>query len=205
MSNATVLEIGEKINAQAGAFGAWSCSAHRPGAITHPEQLIVAPSEWLPASVPGTVAAALDANGRWSFDQPTDIDALDWWYRTTFSAPDSLNGQPCRLCFDGLATLAEVWLNGQLLLTTENMFRAYSVDVSAFLLPENDLVIGFRSLAEDLKKKRVRPRWKTKLVSQQQLRWRRTSLQGRIPGWSPPAPAIGPWRDIRLEMSTESS
>src|SRR5262249_11200375 len=84
-------------------------------------------------------------------------------------------------------------------LTAENMFRAYRVDVTPYLQQRNELVIAFRSLDEDLKKKRPRPRWKTNLVSQQQLRWLRTSLLGRIPGWSPPVPPVGPWRDVRLE------
>ncbi len=179
----------------------WSCSAHRPNSITNPQQLADSVSEWLPAFVPGTVASALNRAGRWSFEEPIDIDAQDWWFRTTFRSPDRANGQPCRLCFDGLATLAEVWLNGELLLTTDNMFRAYHVDVSGTLQAENELAIRFRSVTEELKQKRARPRWKTNLVNHQQLRWNRTTLQGRIPGWSPTAPTIGPWRDIRLESS----
>lgn len=180
-------------------FGPWWCSAQQPGTVTHPEQLVVAPSDWLPAIVPGTVAAALQENGCWDFDHPAEIDARDWWYRTSFTAPDWAAGRGCQLCFDGLATLAEVWLNGERVLQTENMFRSYAVEISSLLRPENELVIGFRSLTADLQQKRRRPRWKTKLVAQQQLRWRRTSLQGRIPGWSSAAPAIGPWRAVRLE------
>src|SRR5262249_50241792 len=37
------------------------------------------------------------------------------------------------------------------------------------------------------------------LVSDQQLRWYRTSLLGRIPGWSPLAPIVGPWRTVWLD------
>src|SRR5205085_2920530 len=80
-------------------------------AITHPAQLENA--TWLLAVVPGTVAAALSAAERWSLGQPLDADAHDWWYRTTFAAPQSASDRPCHLCLDGLATLAEVWLNGQ--------------------------------------------------------------------------------------------
>jgi beta-mannosidase len=129
-----------------------------------------------------------------------DIDGQDWWYQTKFTATQRNAGEPCVLCFDGLATLAEVWLNGESILNTDNMFRSYQVDVGALLKDENELVIGFRSLTADLKKRRPRPRWKTNLVSNQQLRWQRTSLLGRIPGWSPPVPAAGPWRDVRVEQ-----
>ncbi len=206
MSMLDVLDVpsGQTVTPAPASWRAWSCSAHRPNEITHPSQLIDAETQWLRASVPGTVASALNAAGRWSFDEPLDIDSQDWWFHTSFRAPERIAGQPCQLCFDGLASLAEVWLNGKLLLTTDNMFRAYRVDVSDVLLAENELAIRFRSVTEALKQKRARPRWKTNLVAQQQLRWHRTTLQGRIPGWSPTAPAIGPWRDIRLESALVS-
>src|SRR6185437_13543749 len=146
-----------------------------------------------------TVAAALQANGQWDFDTPRNLDAEDWWYRTTFDAADLSADQPCHLCLDGLATLAEVWLNGRRLLIADNMFRAYRVNIAPYLRLRNELVLAFRSLAEELKRKRPRPRWKTNLVNHQQLRWFRSSLLGRLPGWSPPVPVVGPWRTVRLD------
>jgi beta-mannosidase len=154
----------------------------------------------LSAQVPGTVAAALDRHGQWNRECPGDIDAVDWWYRTTLFMPANWHGGLAFLRFDGLATNAEVWLNGRSILATDNMFRAYRVEVSEHLQRENKLHIVFRSLSHSLKARRGRPRWKTKLVSHQQLRWYRTTLLGRIPGWSPPVPPIGPWRDIHFEM-----
>ena len=191
-------EIAERHDTAVINLGQWECCAQKPGSISHPDQLEFC-SDWLTATVPGTVASALAAADQWDFDHPQDIDSTDWWFRTSFSSSDESRRQSCILRLDGLATLAEVWLNGERLLTTDNMFRRYRIDVSSQLQSENELVIGFRSLAEDLKRKRTRPRWKTNLVNNQQLRWHRTTLQGRIPGWSPPAPAIGPWRQICLE------
>ena len=181
----------------------WSCCATPPRSIVDPVQLNAANYDWLPTTVPGTAASALRDNGLWDFDRPVEIDAFDWWFRTRFTAP-TIDRHPCYLCLDGLATLAEVWLNGRQLLTTDNMFRAYRLDISSDLQASNELVIGFRSLTEDLKQKRPRPRWKTNLVSNQQLRFRRTSLLGHIPGWSPPVPAVGPWRDVRIETQPVS-
>lgn len=198
MTQPLIVSPGRPANAVADPFAPWSCCAQPAGAIAHPNQL-PADAGWLPATVPGVVAAALQGNGQWDFNKPRDLDAEDWWYRSTFAAPDRSAGQPCHLCFDGLATLAEVWLNGEHVLATDNMFRAYRVNVAHLVRAHNDLVIGFRSLAEDLKKRRPRPRWKTNLVNHQQLRWYRSSLLGRIPGWSPPAPAVGPWRAVRLD------
>lgn len=201
MLNVLDVEVSTNQRVVPGQFGAWSCAAFQAGSVTHPAQLANTAADWISAASPGTVASMLQENGQWSFDEPVDIDAADWWFRTTFSAPDRTNHQPCYLCFDGLATLAEVWLNGSLLLSTDNMFRAYRVNVADQLQPENQLAIRFRSAAADLQTKRPRPRWKTNLVNHQQLRWQRTSLQGRIPGWSPAGPAVGPWRSVRLECS----
>ena len=181
------------------SLGPWTCCAQTTGAVTNPEQLANQSGEWLPAAVPGTVADMLRAAGHWDHQRPPDIDAQDWWYRSTFAISPASIGQSCTLCFDGLATLADIWLNGERLLATDNMFRAYQLDVTSLLRADNELAIRFRSLSADLQQKRPRPRWKTNLVNHQQLRWHRTTLLGHIPGWSPPVPAIGPWRDIRLE------
>src|SRR5206468_3391681 len=49
--------------------------------------------------------------------------------------------------------------------------------------------------------RRPRPRWKTALVEAQNLRWFRTTLLGRMPGWSPAVPPVGPWQPIVLECA----
>ncbi len=167
----------------------WTLLPAAAGAIRHPDQL---PADgWRAASVPGTVAESLALPLSWE----ADLEAEDWWYRCTFSRPD--RSGPLRLRFDGLATLAEVWLNGERVLTTGNMFRVYTVAVS--LQPENTLALCFRSLSAAMSRRMPRPRWRTGLVEQQRLRFFRTTLLGRIPGWTPSLPPIGPWREVALE------
>lgn len=147
------------------------------------------------AIVPGTVASTLmqadNAPPRIS------LDDFDWWYQCQFQlqADDLVNAF---LQFDGLSTIAEIWLNNEQILTSRNMFRSFRVDVSSQLQTSNDLCIVFRSLNHDLKTRRPRPRWKTNLIGNQQLRWIRTSMLGRIPGWTPPIAPVGPWRDVQL-------
>jgi beta-mannosidase len=183
------------------ALGPWSFCAQWPDAASHPDQLRDC-GAWDNALVPGTVASSLRALGKWTLGQPLDTDAHDWWYHTTFAAPPNIAERTCVLCFDGLATLAEVWLNGRRILVSDNMFRMHRLNVSDALQDQNELVIVFRSLSKHLEQKRPRPRWKTNLVNHQQLRWCRTTLLGRMPGWTPPVAPVGPWRNIRLECAS---
>ena len=167
----------------------WQCAPAPPGTA----RAAIDSLDWLAASVPGTAAGALRAAGGRVFSQPRDFDAEDWWWRTRFSAePGS-----AVLGFDGLATLAEVWLDGEPILASDNMFRAHAVPVT--LGGAHELLIRCRALAPELAMRRPRPRWRVPMLEQQQLRWFRTTLLGRTPGWSPPCPAVGPWRGVWLE------
>ena len=156
--------------------------------------------------MPGTVAMALASRGASSAaeDEGTRyesirLDAFDWWYRCTFDAEPSTEGEEWWLHLDGLATIADVWLNGELLLRTENMFVAHAADVTVRLRPQNTLLLHFHALDPRLARRRPRPAWRAPMIEHQQLRWFRTTLLGRTPGWSPSIPAVGPWRPVSLE------
>ena len=150
-----------------------------------------------------TVAAALRTLGTWSLDSPPRrFDAEDWWYRASFPRPTGSSTPRCVLGFDGLATLADVWLNGHHLLRSDNMFLAHECHVDEYLQDDNRLLLRFKSLDAHLQQKRPRPLWRTPMIEHQQLRYVRTTLLGRTPGWSPPAAAVGPWRPVWLDART---
>jgi beta-mannosidase len=90
-------------------------------------------------------------------------------------------------------------LNGTQILRSENMFVAHEIDVTALIKSENELLIHCCSLDKLLTARRPRPRWKSPMIENQQLRWFRTTVLGRTPGWSPPAAPVGPWRQVWLE------
>jgi beta-mannosidase len=177
----------------------WSLCATAPssGPMTMPPE----GSVWSPLPTLMPVAAALRALKQWSPDEPARrFDAQDWWYRLTFDAPGIDPACERYLGFDGLATLAQVWLNSTPLLTSNNMFVSHACDVSKQLKPVgNELLICFRSLDTALAVRRKRPRWRAPMIEHQQLRWFRTTVLGRTPGWSPPCQIVGPWKDIWLE------
>jgi beta-mannosidase len=143
-----------------------------------------------------TAAAALRASGDWDPRHPRDFDADDWWYRCRIAIDLP---PPVRLRFEGLASIADVWLNGRLILHSDNMFVGGSVSVEEDLPAGSELVFCFHALRPLLEARHRRPRWRTRLVRHQALRWYRTSLLGRIQSWCPPVAPVGPWRAVRIE------
>lgn len=147
---------------------------------------------WLPAIVPGTAAGALRALGQWSFDEPQPLHDKDVWYRLKISGHG-----PRKLRFEGLATFADVFVDGSPILTTSSMFEPYEVDI--ILDGEHWLHIAFRSLNHVLAAtKGPRARWKTMMIAEPKLRFLRTTLIGHMPGWCPPVDVVGPYRPVLL-------
>ena len=171
-----------------------------PGVVAEPSGLDCLPVAPLPAQVPGTAVGAARAARSTILDHRAPDDC-DIWYRCRFDAPGGGEGQT-RLAFDGLATIGDVWLNGSPVLHSENMFLRSEIEVGSNLLARgNELCLRFASLNEVLKSRRPRPRWRTHLVDDTNLRWIRTTLLGRMPGWHTHARnihAVGPWRPVWL-------
>ncbi|MGL5009575.1 MAG: glycosyl hydrolase 2 galactose-binding domain-containing protein, partial [Paracoccaceae bacterium] len=103
----------------------------------------------VPIALPGDVITALQRAGgipdpyigrneydcRW-------ISTRDWVARRVFDH----DGTPADLVIDGLDTVAEVRLNGALVLAAANAHRRYRVDVGCALWPgQNEISITFRS------------------------------------------------------------
>lgn len=172
----------------------WELAGTAPGAHPGPDGLDTL--EWVPARVPGTVAGALRRAGR---AQPDDLDDRDWWFRTAFAQEPVGEGEAVTLRLEGLATLAEVYLNGALVLEGESMFTAHEVDVGDHLQAENELLICCRALTPRLAvRRRPRARWRTRLVAHGNLRFFRTMILGRAPGFAGGPAVVGPWRPVSV-------
>lgn len=167
----------------------WTMALSPPDAATTPDEA-ESLTGWLPATVPGTAAEALRAAGRWSLDAPGVLDDHDVWYRTSFAASG-----PQTLCFEGLATLAEVFLDGRSILTSESMFLRHEIDFTG--TGRHALAIRFKALNPALAAaKGPRPRWRPMMITPGTLRLIRTTALGHMPGWAPPVATIGPWRAV---------
>ncbi len=167
--------------------------------------------EWLPARVPGGVHTDLLAAGRipdpFAGDNEKRVQWVaesDWEYRQPFVVDaDLLNESQVFLVCDGLDTLTEVMLNGQLIASTDNMYRQYRWAVKSWLhAGENELRITFHSPVKyvtDQEKIRTLP-------GVGDLKINGASHLRKAPShfgwdWGPMLPPIGIWKDIRLEAS----
>ena len=110
---------------------------------------------WHPAQVPGVVQLDLLRLGLipdpFVGTQEKEVQWVEdeaWEYQTTFSKPQGLAYPHYALLFEGLDTYATVYLNGQMIWETDNMFRQYRVEVAHLLQPENTLRIIFQSPME---------------------------------------------------------
>ncbi len=121
--------------------------------------------KWMKAVVPGTVQQDLIRNEllpdpfyglnekkiQW-------VENKDWIYKTSFTlTPEQIAKEGANLVFEGLDTYADVYLNGSLILKSDNMFVGYTVPVKEVLRPgENRLQILFHSPI-----KQTLPQWET--------------------------------------------
>lgn len=114
----------------------------------------VADSNWFSAKVPGTIHTDLFQNNlihdpffganekelQW-------IENENWFYKTDFQiTKDELENNAIELHFDGLDTYAIVFLNGKKVLSADNMFRIWELDVKHLLKTgKNKIEIHFES------------------------------------------------------------
>lgn len=104
--------------------------------------------EAIPAQVPGTIHLDLFRNGKigdpfWEDNERKQrwIEEENWVYRTVFDLSEEEWQSPhITLEFEGLDTYSELRLNDSLLLTTNNMFRRWTVEVKKLLKPKDNVL-----------------------------------------------------------------
>ncbi len=114
----------------------------------------VGTENWMPAQVPGSVHTDLMNNDkiedpfyRLNEKDVQWVDKKDWEYKTTFRLDEKyMKKDRLEILFEGLDTYTDVYLNGEQLLTSDNMFREWLVDVKDKLIQgENELTVYFHS------------------------------------------------------------
>lgn len=171
----------------------WHVAATAPGVAAHPNALDRAPLvlPWRPFTTNGALESALGGVSGQPIPAPA-VDELDWWFRASIQ----ISAEGGALRFEGLATLATVWLDGVEVLHSDNMYLRHHIAVRP--TERSDVVVCCRALSSHPRPKGPRARWRTALVSDPALRWVRTTFLGRVAGAWPQVPPIGLWRPVHL-------
>jgi beta-mannosidase len=186
-----------RYSAETAPIGDWFLGSCSPGKVPAGFRRVISAH---------TVAAAWSEWGLLDLDDRSTLERIDGQdHHWRAKLPDHLHaeamaGRRVVLELPGLATIAEVRLNSELLAESESMFIPLEVDLTDALSGDDTLEVIIRSLTSYLEAaKWPRPRWKTRLVSDQRLRNVRTALVGRV-GWAPPTPIAGPYGGAQVHV-----
>ena len=165
-------------------------------------------AEWHPAQVPGCVHLDLLRNKLIADPFYRDneaklqwIENADWEYRGTIQASEELlKRRHIELVFEGLDTYSEVTLNGTLVLTADNMFREWRVDVKPLLKAgANSLTIFFPSPIKAAAKVAETDKWREKTHTEEKTYIRKAAYEYGW-DWGPRFVTSGVWRPVKLEV-----
>jgi beta-mannosidase len=125
----------------------------------------------------------------WSPGRTAFGDDKDAVFTTSFEAP--VDGT---LRFDGIATLATLIVDKLTVADSASMWVPIEVPLAA---GRHDIEVHCRALAPEFEiPRKPRARWRQKVAYDNNLRWFRTSLNGRAPGFAPGPPVVGLWRPV---------
>lgn len=159
---------------------------------------------WLPATVPGTVHTDLldnkiipDPFFGANEEQLQWIEKEDWDYQTSFLLSEKeLSQENIELQFDGLDTYARVYLNNTLILSADNMFRTWKIDVKKQLkVGENKINIHFDSAVK--KGKEQASKLSYTLPGDEKVFTRKAQYQYGW-DWGPRFVTAGIWKEVKL-------
>ena len=169
---------------------------------------------WSDAKVPGTIHQDLINHNRipnpfygMNEEAVQWVENEDWMYRTSFVVTEEqLNRDAAVLELDGLDTYTDVFLNGALILRSDNMFVGHKVSVKSVLRKgENRLLIRFRSAVKE-----ALPQWETNgfdYPADNDHSSKRVSIYTRKApysygwDWGIRLATCGIWRPVRLVFS----
>jgi len=180
-------------------------------------------ANWYPAIVPGTVHTDLMKNEiiedpffRMNERNVQWIDKEDWIYENTFDLSDEMfQKNNIRICFKGLDTYADVYLNEQKILVANNMFRQWNAAVKPLLKKTGNVLRVYlhSPVKVDMSKWEAIPYHYPASNDQSEnggLLNRQVSVFARKAGyhygwdWGPRLVTSGIWRPIILEAWNEA-
>lgn len=169
-------------------------------------------NDWMEASIPGTVHTDLLKHNL--IEEPFYNDnekklswvcETDWTYQTSFDKPDTfLEDLPVNLVFEGLDTIAEIYLNGSKIGKCENMFLKYEFEVSSKLKAQNN-ILEVRFQAPSRYAKKLEKKYgKLPVALDSERVYIRKAQYSFGWDWGPSFPTMGIWRSVYLLQRSEA-
>lgn len=176
-------------------------------------------AEWRGATVPGLIHTDLmtyklipDPFYRDNEKKVQWVSDSEWEYRKTIPADQNLlKHKHIDLVFEGLNTLADVSVNGKLVLHADNMFREWRIDIKSYLKQGNNTVtiVFHRIKPEVARLEKVHPEENegqdtsalTKMITEkfkQGSYIRKAAYEGGW-DWGPNMVTCGIWRPVYLQ------
>ncbi len=193
--------------------GKWSLKffPQPPAAVMTPDEAAAIDGTTIEAVVPGNVEIDLERAGliadpmignniytlrKW--------EGYQWCFKKTFKGPEIKEGQRVILCFAGLDTFAEIYLNGEKVGSAANMLIEHEYDVTALLQAENNLEVIIRSSVLEAQK------YFLGTLSIGNFSNEESAYVRRAPstyGWDimPRLVSAGLWRDVTLKIENPVS
>lgn len=168
---------------------------------------------WIAVKAPGDTYLALVAAGR--IKHPFRgrgaaaarwVRHRQWWWHTRFDGVVAADGERVELVFDGLDTFAEIYVDGALIGSSDNMFRQLGLDITAVAgSGEHDLAVCFQPTAAIVGDRDL-PTWKNFSIFNQE---RRALIRKAQFGWGwdfgPDLPTVGIWKPVRIERRRQAA
>lgn len=178
------------------------------GSANIPLEILKHIRKWNDATIPGTVHTDLLNNKLINDPFFSDnelklkwVAECDWLYETKFNLPENYKvSTPLNLVFEGIDTVAEIFLNGVKLADVENMFRRYSFDITGTLKPKKNVLSVV--LYSAVRTGRVLEEKYGKLpvaLSSERVYLRKAQYSFGW-DWGPSFPTSGIWKNVYLQQ-----
>ncbi|CAM1363008.1 beta-mannosidase [Tenacibaculum xiamenense] len=164
--------------------------------------------DWQKATVPGNIFTDLKNNNNipdpfiLSNEKKVQwVSSKDWEYKTSFElSEDILKKQHVILNFAGLDTYASIFLNDQLIGSTNNAFRNYSFSIKEIIKAKNNLTIVFD--APEKREKELKEAINYTLPEGNRVFTRKAQFQYGW-DWGPKLNTCGIWKNISIKAWDE--
>ncbi|MCP3729732.1 hypothetical protein M9978_04750 [Sphingomonas sp. MG17] len=165
---------------------------------------------WIAASAPGDTYLALIAVGRLAHPYASRNEAAaawvrerEWWWHAVVELAPAQPGETVELVFDGLDTFADIFIDGELIGSADNMFRSWRFDLGGVAAGRHDIAVRFHPTAL-MTGDAPLPTWP--VFADRVSRSRRTAMRKAQFGWGwdwgPDLPTVGIWQPVRVERRT---